>query len=165
MLKAAGQPVEVKVTVELYPEIDFKDLSGLSLLTQLRKLQQADIDKTIASLQKQHATWSEVDTASEDGDKVTIDFVGTLKGEKEPMPGGSAEGHVLELGSASMIPGFEDGVVGMKAGDEKELKLSFPKDYHAKDIAGKKVNFKISAKKVERAELISIARRLAKQAG
>jgi trigger factor len=153
---AAGQPVEVKVTVELYPEIDFKDLSGLKLTNPVAEVAQADIDKTIASLQKQHATWSEVDTASEDGDKVTIDFVGTLKGEKEPMPGGSAEGHVLELGSASMIPGFEDGVVGMKAGDEKELKLSFPKDYHAKDIAGKKVNFKISAKKVERAELIKL---------
>jgi trigger factor len=152
-----GQPVEVKVTVEVYPEIDFKDLSGLTVNKAVVEVATSDVDKTIENLQKQHATWSETDAASETGDKVTIDFVGTLKGEKEPMAGGSAENHILELGSSSMIPGFEDGVLGMKAGDEKELKLEFPKDYHAADIAGKKVNFKITAKKVERAELLSLA--------
>ena len=97
-------------------------------------------------LRDQQATFAVAEKAAEDGDQVNIDFVGTHK--KEEFAGGSAEGQDLVLGSNSMIPGFEDGLIGVSAGDETVLKLKFPKDYHSEELKGKAVQFAVKVHSV-----------------
>jgi trigger factor len=99
-------------------------------------------------LRNQQASFDTTENPATDGDKVNIDFVGTLRGKKE-FPGGSAEGQELVLGSNSMIPGFEEGLIGVSAGDETDLKLKFPKDYHAEELKGKTVTFAVKVNSVE----------------
>jgi trigger factor len=100
---------------------------------------------------KQRGEWVEAERAAQEGDRVTIDYVGTKDGEA--FEGGSAEGSELELGSGRMIPGFEDGIVGMQAGEEKVLELTFPEDYQAEELKGAQVEFKITLHKVEELQL------------
>jgi trigger factor len=100
----------------------------------------------IEVLRNQQASFDVAEKAAENGDQVNIDYVGTQK--KVEFPGGSAEGQDLILGSNSMIPGFEDGLVGVSAGDETVLKLKFPKDYHAEDLKGKAVQFAVKVNSV-----------------
>jgi len=97
-------------------------------------------------LRNQQASFEVTEKAAEDGDQVNIDFVGTHK--KEAFAGGSAEGQDLVLGSNSMIPGFEEGLVGVSAGDETLLKLKFPKDYHSEELKGKAVQFAVKVNSV-----------------
>jgi trigger factor len=107
---------------------------------------------------KQQGDWETVDRAAVDGDRVTIDFSGTRDGE--PFEGGSAEGSELELGSGRMIPGFEDGIVGMRAGEEKTLELTFPEDYHQEDLRGAAVVFQIKLHEVEELQLAPLDEKL-----
>lgn len=157
-LKPAGQPhiepksfeegkdFEFVATFEVYPEIELKRIEGVEVTRYEAEVTDADVDTMIETLRKNQAKWEEVDRACEDGERVNIDFEGTKDGEV--FPGGSAQGHNLVLGSKSMIPGFEDGIVGMKPGEEKTLSLTFPEDYHAEDLRGAAVNFKITVNKV-----------------
>jgi trigger factor len=108
----------------------------------------------LETIRKQRKEWKEVDRAAEDGDRAVIDFEGFMGGE--PFEGGKAEDYPLELGAKRMIPGFEDQVVGIKAGEERTISLTFPEDYHAKELAGKEAEFKVTAKKVEAPELPEI---------
>jgi trigger factor len=108
----------------------------------------------IETLRKQQGTWETVERAAQDGDQVNIDYVGT-KGD-EAFAGGSAEGSDLVLGSGRMIPGFEDGIVGMKAGDEKVISLSFPADYHNEELKGAAVEFKIKVNAVKAQKLAEL---------
>ena len=105
----------------------------------------------VETLRKQHSTFSEVERAAEDGDQLNIDFEGFKDGEA--FEGGKAEGHDLVLGSNTMIPGFEDGLAGKSAGDEAELELTFPEQYHAEELAGQAVVFKVKVNKVSAPEL------------
>merc|ERR1711916_253504 len=95
--------------------------------------------------------WKVVERAAADGDQVNIDFVGTKDGE--PFEGGSAEGQALVLGSGRMIAGFETGIEGMSAGEEKTLPLTFPEDYQSEELAGKAVEFKVTLNSVSEQEL------------
>ena len=134
-------------TFEVYPEITLNDFAGIEIERPVADVQDADIDEMIETLRKQSTTFEEADRAAEDGDQITFDYVGTKDGEA--FEGGSAEGSTLVLGSNRMIPGFEAGLVGVKAGEEKTLELTFPEDYQAKDLAGQAVEFACKVHKVE----------------
>ncbi len=132
--------------VEVYPEIELADASGLNIERQAGTVTDADVDNMIEMLRKQQAVWTEVARAAGDGDQVNIDFKGFVDGEA--FDGGEASGHDLVIGSGSMIPGFEDGITGMSAGEEKDITVTFPEDYQAEHLAGKEALFKITAHKV-----------------
>jgi trigger factor len=109
----------------------------------------------IATLREQRKSWKEsARAAAKQGDRVTIDFEGFIDGEA--FEGGKGDSHALVLGSGSMIPGFEDGIVGMKRGESKEIEVTFPEDYHAENLKGKSAVFKIDMSKLERGELPTV---------
>ncbi len=137
--------------VEVYPEISLADASGINIERQAGTVTDADVDNMIEMLRKQQSDWTEVERASADGDQVNIDFEGFVDGEA--FDGGAAQGHDLVLGSSSMIPGFEEGIAGMSAGEEKDITVTFPEDYQAEHLAGKEATFKITAHKVSEAVL------------
>jgi trigger factor len=142
-----GQDLEYTATLEVYPEVKLADLSKVSISRPVADINSDDLEKMIDVLRNQQASFDETDKPAADGDKVNIDFNGTLRGKKE-FPGGSAEAQDLVLGSNSMIPGFEDGLVGVSAGEEIDLSLKFPKDYHAEEIKGKAVTFAVKVNTV-----------------
>lgn len=146
-----GKDLEYVATFEVYPSIALADLSKVEITKHNANVSEQDVENMIEVLRKQQATWSEVERAAASGDKVVIDFVGTKDGEE--FAGGKAEGQELLLGSGSMIPGFEDGIVGLKAGEEKTLSLTFPEDYQAEELKGAAVEFAVKVSKVLESEL------------
>ncbi len=141
-----GQDLEYTAIFEVYPEVKLADLSKVKVSRPVADVNGDDVETMIDVLRNQQATFEVTEKAAEDGDQVNIDFVGTYR--KKPFDGGSAEGQDLVLGSNSMIPGFEDGLVGASAGDETVLKLKFPKDYHSEDLKGKAVQFAVKVNSV-----------------
>lgn len=146
-----GKTVSFAATFEVLPEFELAPLNGGKLEKYKVSISEENLDGMIDKMRKQHAQWNDVDRAAKDGDKVIIDFAGTIEGK--PLEGGSAQGHELELGQGNMIEGFESGIVGAEKGAELELNLSFPKEYHHKEIAGKPVDFKIKVHKVLESQL------------
>ena len=146
-----GKDLEFVATFEVYPTIELTDLAKIKVTRYKAAVVDKDVDNMIEVLRKQQASWNETDRAAATGDKVVIDFVGTKKGEA--FEGGSAEAQELLLGSGSMIPGFEDGLVGVKPGKKKKLKLTFPDDYQAADLQGAAVEFAVTLNKVLESEL------------
>lgn len=165
-LKPAGQPkIEPRqiesgkdfsftATFEIYPEIKVKEIQGVEITRAQVEISDADVDNMIDTIRKQQASFIASDKAAEDGDRVIIDFKGFRDGEA--FDGGAGEDHPLVLGSNTMIPGFEAGLIGAKAGDEKELNLIFPEDYHAETLKGAAVVFKVTVKAVEQSQLPEI---------
>lgn len=143
-----------QATVEIFPEIDVQGVSDIEVERQSATVSDEDVDTMIENLQKQRQEFAEKDGAADEGDQVIFDFEGSIDGEK--FEGGSAEDFKLVLGSNQMIPGFEDGIKGMKAGDEKTIEVTFPEDYQAENLAGKQAQFKINVKKVEESKLPEI---------
>lgn len=150
-------------TFEVYPEFEAGDVAGIEIEKLQAPLNDAEIDRTIEILRKQRATFSSVTRAAANGDKLTIDFVGTLDGE--PFPGGSADGATITLGEGSMLKDFESHLVGMKANENKTFDLTFPEDYHGKDVAGKTVKFAVTVHEVAAAELPKIDAEFARTLG
>ncbi|MEO1079147.1 MAG: trigger factor [Pseudomonadota bacterium] len=169
-LKPAGQPtieprsmdpgrdLEYIATFEVFPEVEVVELAGFKVERPTADVKDEDIDNIIDVFRRQRGTWTEAERAAEEGDRVTIDYAGTRDGEA--FEGGSAEDSQLELGSGRMIPGFEGGIVGMQAGEEKVLELSFPEDYHSEDLAGAAVSFAIKLHKIEVLELAPLDQEL-----
>jgi len=158
-----GEDLEYVATIEVYPEVELPDFSAFAITRALAEVQDSDVDNMVENLRKQQAKWEEVDRAAQDGDQVVIDYRGTRGGEE--FEGGKAENQPLVLGSKSMIPGFEDGIVGLKAGDDKILKLSFPEDYHAEELKGAEVEFEIKVHKVSEQKLPELDDEFFKQYG
>lgn len=146
-----GQSVEFDAIVEVYPEFELADLSEVELEKNLVDISEADIEEMIASLRKQRVQYQETEEAAADGDRVTMDFVGKIDGEV--FEGGSAENQNLVLGSKSMIPGFEDALVGITVGEERDINVSFPEDYRAEQLAGKAAVFSIKCHAVAKGVL------------
>ncbi len=146
-----GKDVEFVATFEVYPEVEVGEFDTFNVTQLVADVTDADVDNMIEVLRKQQAGWKEVDRAAAEEDRVNIDYVGTKDGEE--FDGGSADGSDLVIGSKSMIPGFEDGIVGMQAGDEKVLQLTFPDDYHAEELKGAGVEFKVKVNSVSEQEL------------
>ncbi len=149
-----GKDLEFVAVFDVFPEIALASFSAVSVERPVAEVTEADLDNMIDNLRKQRATWEVAGRAAEQGDRVNIDYEG-FKGD-EAFAGGSAKGQNLVLGSGSMIPGFEDGLVGAKAGDSKTLSLSFPDDYHAEELKGQAVEFKITVNQVEAQKLPEI---------
>jgi trigger factor len=134
-------------TFEIMPKVELKDLDKIEVEIPEVSIKKSDMDEMIERLQKQKATWEPVDRKSKEGDKVICDFTGTLKGEE--FEGGKGTEVPVVLGSGQMLPDFEKGLTGVSAGEEKDIKVKFPKDYHAEDLNGKKVDFAIKVHSVE----------------
>lgn len=143
----AGKDFEYVATFEVYPEVTLVDLDGVEIEKPKASVKAADVKKMIDIFRKQQAEWKPARRAAKLEDRVNIDYVGTKDGEE--FAGGSAKGSDLVLGSNRMIPGFEDGIVGMKKGEEKTIDLTFPEDYHAEDLKGAAVQFAITVNSVE----------------
>lgn len=149
-----GRDFQYIATFEVFPEFEIAELKGKEVESIEAEVTDADVDEMVDTLRKQQGTWPDVDDAAIDGDRVNIDYAGTRDGE--PFDGGSAEGSDLILGSGRMIEGFESGLLGAKAGDERTLSLSFPDDYHSEDLQGAAVEFKVTVNKVSRMELAEL---------
>ena len=174
-LRVAGQPqieprqdssegqVGFHATFEVYPDIVLGELSSLEVERVQCTVGDADVDKTIDILRKQRVTWEPVDRAAQDDDRVTIDFVGTLDGVA--FEGGSAEDFQFELAAGRMLPDFETGVRGAKAGDTREFPVAFPADYGSANLAGKTAQFKVTVKAVEQPRLPEVDSNFAIQLG
>lgn len=134
-------------TFEIMPEVSLKDLDKLKVEMPDVTIDDSDLDDMILKLRKQKATWQTVERKSAEGDRVVVDFTGTLKGEA--FAGGSGTEIPVELGQGQMLPDFEKALFGIQAGDEKSFKVKFPKEYHSEDLAGKKVDFAIKTHRVE----------------
>ena len=131
----AGQDFTFTATFEVYPEVAVTGLDAITIEKPQAEVQDADLDKMIETLQKQHADWGVVERAAANDDRVTMNFVGSVDGSE--FEGGAAEDFVLVLGSGRMIPGFEEGLLGKKAGEEFSLEVNFPEEYHAENLKGK----------------------------
>lgn len=135
----------------MFPEIDVAGFETIEVERLQSDVADADLDKMLDVLRKQNISYVDADRAAQNDDQVVIDFVGKKDGEA--FAGGSAKGTQLVLGSGRMIPGFEDGLVGAKAGEERVLNLSFPEEYHNKDLAGQAVEFTVTVTNVQAPQL------------
>lgn len=149
-----GEDLAFTALVEVYPEIALAGFADIKVERPQVEIGEADVDEMIENLRKQRATFADSDEAAADGDKVNIDFAGSIDGEA--FEGGSAQGSDLVLGSGRMIPGFETGIVGMKAGDVKDINVTFPADYQAEHLRDKAAVFKITCNKVQKQQLPAI---------
>ena len=158
-----GQVMEYTATFEIYPEIKLAPVADLKIDKTEASVEDSDIDNMIDVLRKQKMDWSEVDRASANDDRISIDFVGTVDGEK--FDGGSANDMPMVLGAGQMIPGFEEHLTGLKAAEEATFKVPFPEDYAAKELAGKEAEFAVTVKKVEEPRLPEVDEEFAKAFG
>lgn len=141
-----GENLAFTATFEVYPEITLGDFSSIKVEKKVAEIVKKDVDTMIQTLREQRKHYDTTDRAAKNEDQLTIDYVGSIDGVE--FEGGSAKGSKLVLGSNSMIAGFEKGLLGAKAGEDKELNLEFPKDYHKQDLAGKACNFKVHVSSV-----------------
>lgn len=148
---APGENLEYTATFEVYPEVELADLGTLKVERPAAEVTDKDVDSMIEVLRKQQSDWKETKRKAQKGDRVTIDFVGRKDGEE--FEGGKAEGQKLVLGSGQMVPGFEDGILGMKPGEEKDIVVTFPEDYQAENLRGAEVTFNIKVTASEKPEL------------
>ncbi len=158
-----GKALEFEATFEIYPEVELKDLEKIAVERPDVEVNDSDLDEMFQTLQKQHQTWKENKRVTKKGDKLTLDFNGRVDGEE--FEGGKAEGFELELGAGRMIPGFEKEITGMKAGEEKTIKVTFPDDYHAENLKGKEAEFDIVVHKTEGSVLPKVDEEFAKLFG
>jgi trigger factor len=159
----AGKDLEYTATIEVYPEVELGSFDDYELERLNADIKEEDIDTAIESLREQRATFAEVDREAQDKDQVTIDFVGTKDGEE--FQGGKGDDFKLLLGSNSMIPGFEDGIIGMKAGENKTLSLTFPEDYQVDDLKGADAEFAVTVTKIEEKTLPEVDEEFMKHFG
>lgn len=158
-----GEPLEFTATFEVYPEIELAPIAGMKLEKVTASVAEADIDRMVETLRKQRAGWNPVERAAADGDRVIVSFKGRVDGEA--FDGGSADDVPVVIGSGAMIPGFEQHLLGLKAGDETTFKVNFPDDYQATQLAGKEAEFDVVAKTVEESVLPEVDEDFAKAFG
>lgn len=171
--EAAEGQLAFDATFEVYPEVVIGDLTAVEIETVQADVSEAEIDKTIDILRKQRVHFHTKGEAGEhgdggeaiaaNGDRVTVDFVGSIDGVE--FPGGKADGYAFVLGEGRMLPEFEAATLGLKVGESKTFPLSFPEDYHGKDVAGKTASFTITLQKLEWAHLPEVDAEFAKSLG
>jgi trigger factor len=158
-----NKDVKFKATFEVYPEVKMASLSRLNYTKPSCSIEEEDLDKTIVNLQKRMSKWELADAVSEAGDQIKIDFVGKIDGEE--FEGGTAADFPVEIGSKSMIEGFEEGLIGLKAPEEKVLNLKFPEEYGKKELASKDVSFNVTVKEVSKPSLPDLNEEFFKSTG
>lgn len=154
---------EYTATFEIYPEVELGDLTAISIEKPVVEVGDAEIDKTIEVLRKQRAVFEPVQRAAAAGDQAKMDYRGTIDGEA--FDGGSAEGNIVQLGEGRLLPDFENNVVGLSAGESRTFTMTFPEDYHGKEVAGKEAQFKITVHEVLQPRLPEIDAEFAKTLG
>ncbi len=148
----AGKPFIFKATVTVKPEVKLGDYKGVEVEDQSAEVTDEDLQAELDNIRASHAEIDVIEDGEvETGDTVNIDFLGTVDGEA--FEGGEAENYQLEIGSGTFIPGFEDGVVGMKVGEERDIAVTFPEEYHVKSLAGKDANFHVTLHDIKRKRL------------
>ena len=158
-----GELLEFTAEADVLPEVKLGDYKKLKAKKAAVSVEKKEIDEVIQRIQKGLSEKKEVKRAAKIGDETVIDFVGKKDGEA--FQGGTGKDYPLVLGSNACIPGFEDALVGLKAGDTKDVKLAFPKDYHAKDLAGQDVVFEVTVKKINSVKLPALDDKFAAKAG
>lgn len=158
-----GQEFSFTATFEVFPEVELKGLENIEVEKPVVEITEADLDKMIDVLRKQQATWAESQEAAKAEDRVVIDFVGSVDGEE--FEGGKATDFALAMGQGRMIPGFEEGIVGHKAGEQFDIDVTFPEEYHAENLKGKAAKFAITLKKVENIVLPELTEEFVKKFG
>ncbi|WP_150467743.1 trigger factor [Francisella sp. SYW-9] len=158
-----GQPLKFVANLELFPEFEVNGFEKIEVQKPVVDLGDDEVKQMIENLRKQLATFKEVERAVEKDDKVVIDFVGKKDGEV--FEGGSANDQELVIGSGQMIPGFEDGIVGMNKDEQKTITVTFPEEYQNKDLAGQEATFDITVKKIQQAELPEVDEEFVKKFG
>lgn len=160
-----GDDVEVEVSYEKLPDIPETDFSDIALERMVVKADEASVQEALENLAKNAQNFNdrEKGAKAEEGDQVVIDFIGKIDGE--PFEGGTAEDYPLVLGSNSFIPGFEDGLIGVTEGEEKNVEITFPEDYQAEHLKGKAAVFETTVKAVKAPADAEIDDELAKQFG
>jgi len=174
-LKVAGQPriepkqepatgaIEFSATFEVYPEFKVGDVATATVERPLVAVDDGAVERTLELLRKQRVSYSPVERAAADGDRVTVDFAGTLGGE--PFAGGKADNFAFVLGEGRMLPEFEGAARGMRAGESKTFPVKFPDDYHGRDVAGKTAEFSLAVTRVEEARLPALDAEFARALG
>ncbi|MEV9639750.1 trigger factor [Mammaliicoccus sciuri] len=157
-----GEPVIFTAVIALKPEVKLGEYKGLEVTRQSTEVTDEEVD---AQLQQRREGLAEMvvkeDGAAENGDTATIDFEGFANGEA--FEGGKSENYDLEIGSGSFIPGFEEQVVGLKAGEEKDIEITFPEEYHAAELAGQPATFKVKVHEIKAKEVPELDDELAKE--
>jgi trigger factor len=146
-----GQPIEYVASFQVFPEVVLADLSDVDIERPVATIEAEDVDRVIDSLRTQQRTWKPVERSAAEGDRVTLNFTGTLNGE--PFEGGKAEGFSVEIGAGRLLPGFESQLVGVETGTEKTIDVPFPDDYPAEHLKGQTAQFALSVLKVEEPRL------------
>jgi trigger factor len=155
--------VQYHATFEIYPEVKVGDIAGAAIERPALEVGDAEVDKTIEVMRKQRTTYEPVERAAQTGDRVTIDFRGTLDGAD--FPGSSGSGQQAVLGEGRLLPDFEGGVTGMKPGETKAFDVRFPPDYHAREVAGKTARFEVTLNRVAAPRLPEVDAGFAKSLG
>ncbi|MDU3964647.1 MAG: trigger factor [Klebsiella michiganensis] len=158
-----GEDFTYAVEFEVYPEVELQGLEAIEVEKPVVEVTDADVDTMLDTLRKQQANWKDKDGAVDAEDRVTVDFTGSVDGEE--FEGGKASDFVLAMGQGRMIPGFEDGIKGHKAGEEFTIDVTFPEEYHAENLKGKAAKFVINLKKVEERELPELTEEFIKRFG
>jgi trigger factor len=161
-MEARGD-LSYKVALEILPKFELADFSGLKVERETSEVPETDVDEAIERMASQNRTFSDKEGAAQSGDRVVIDFVGTLDGEA--FEGGSGTDISVDLGSNTFIPGFEDQLVGASAGDAKTIDVTFPANYGAANLAGKPASFQVTVKAVQAPNALTIDDELAKGFG
>lgn len=151
------------VEFEVFPEINVNDLSKLEISKTISKISKEDEGRTLDGLKEQMAEFKEVNRVSKNGDRIKIDFKGFVDGKE--FAGGDAKDFALILGKSTMIPGFEEALIGKKTAEETKFEVPFPKDYQAKDLAGKMATFEVSINSVEESSEVIVDDEFAKKFG
>ena len=175
-LRVAGQPriekkdgaadaaqFEFSATFEVYPEVKVGDVSGKSIERPQVTVDDGAVDRTLEILRKQRVTYAPATRASQEGDRMTIDFEGKIGGET--FPGGKAAAFAFVLGEKRMLPEFEKNALGLKIDDSRTFDITFPEDYHGKDVAGKTATFSLQVKQLEEPKLPALDAEFARQLG
>lgn len=150
-VKNEGDELVYVATVSVMPEVKLGDYKKIKVKKAEVKVSDKEVQETLDMLMSRFATWKDVERAAKEGDRAELDFEG-FDQEGKAIPNTASKNHPVILGSKTMIPGFEEQVVGMKVGEEKEFDIEFPKDYHAKQMQGQKVKFKLKLGRLEEKE-------------
>lgn len=148
---------------EVYPVVSLDSIDALAVTQQVATVQESDVDDMIAKLRDQRKTWAVVDATVEEKNRVTIDFLGNVEGES--ITNDKVSDYAVELGENQMIPGFEENLIGLKAGDSKNFSITFPEDYPNEKLAGKVADFEVEVKQVEAGVLPEIDEEFVKAYG
>jgi trigger factor len=159
----ATETLEFSAVFEVYPDVKIGDVADIAITRPIADVTAADIDRTLEVLRKQRTTYTTVERAAQAGDRVHVDFTGTIDGVE--FAGGQARDFPIVLGEGRMLPEFESAVSGASAGDTREFPLTFPADYHGREVAGKEARFSLTVQRVEAPQVPALDSEFAKTFG